>query len=565
MDQFRYYYETEFGELGETDTNGWVQTRCPFHPDSNPSLGVNLKTGGFNCFGCGAKGPLEEFYMKRHNVNFETACRETAKIPESHARIVATFDYINAEGGLIFQACRYNNKSFRLRRPEGNGNWIWNVKGIELIPYNLPEVIDSETVFICEGEKDCDTLAKIGLTATCNPMGAGKWRSEFNQYFRGKDVVILPDNDKPGHDHADNVARNVSEVAKSVKVVNLPGLSEKGDVSDFLAAGNTKDALLEEVNKTPIQRNGALARLKTARELVRQEYPDPKWAVPGILPEGLNILGGKPKYGKSIMALNICMAITTGVKVFGNIQAKKGRAVYLSLEDTERRLDDRVMTMITTERVPDTLHLATEWPKMGSGGLRDLEVIIKVFSDDLRLVVIDTLQKFRPLSTGKQNVQYQVDYEDVAKIKALADKYKISILLVHHLRKMDAEDVMDTFSGTLGLTGAADGLLALIRKSGQTELHVTGRDVESEEYALRLEPEILRWEIIGKADEVMDTSHKQKLFNALKQSSEPLSPKELSEITGLQNSYVKKTLPKLIEVGNVRRIRYGKYVFREIQ
>ena len=135
--EIRAYYETEFGPLGETDSNGWVQTRCPFHRDSNPSLGVNLKTGGFNCFACEAKGSMEVFHMKRHNVDLETACSAIAKILDPvneeavGSKIVATHDYFDADGKRVFQVCRLKNKKFVQRRPSGNGGWIGNIKGVK--------------------------------------------------------------------------------------------------------------------------------------------------------------------------------------------------------------------------------------------------------------------------------------------------------------------------------------------------------------------------------------------------------------------------------------------------
>ncbi|MBI4643654.1 MAG: hypothetical protein HY743_07980, partial [Deltaproteobacteria bacterium] len=142
-------------------------------------------------------------------------------------------------------------KSFRQRRPDGAGGWVWKMTGVKLVPYHLPEIQKADTIFICEGEKDADNLIRLGLTATCNPMGAGKWRETYNGHFQGKQVVILPDNDDPGRKHAQDVARNLHGVAGSVKIVELPGLPEKGDVSDWLATEGTREALEKLVGATP--------------------------------------------------------------------------------------------------------------------------------------------------------------------------------------------------------------------------------------------------------------------------------------------------------------------------
>lgn len=171
-----------------------------------------------------------------------------------------TYDYLDANGELRFQVLRYKTrpdekKSFRQRRPDGKGGWIWNLKGVDRVLYRLPEVIKAveigETVFNSEGEKDCDNLAAHGLTATTCSQGAGKWRDSYSDALKGAHVAILPNNDNPGRKHAEQVAQSLKGKAASVKIVTLPGLEPKGDISDWLDAGHTKDELLELVEGTP--------------------------------------------------------------------------------------------------------------------------------------------------------------------------------------------------------------------------------------------------------------------------------------------------------------------------
>jgi putative DNA primase/helicase len=174
-------------------------------------------------------------------------------------RIVATYDYHDANGKMIFQVCRKepgkngNPKDFLQRQPDPQNpdKWIWKMAGVEYLPYRLPEVLKAKTVFICEGEKDCDRLAALGLVATTNAGGAGKWRKTYTQYFPGKAAVILPDNDEPGKAHALDVARNLHGVADVVRILELPGLPEKGDVSDWLKAGGTVEQLKELADAAP--------------------------------------------------------------------------------------------------------------------------------------------------------------------------------------------------------------------------------------------------------------------------------------------------------------------------
>lgn len=164
--------------------------------------------------------------------------------PAPRKRIVATYDYLDADGVLLFQVCRMDPKDFRQRRPDGKG-WSWSVKGVEQVPYRLPQLLAraDETIFLVEGEKDADNLAALGLLATCNAGGANKWHASLSQHFRGRNVVVLPDNDDAGRAHAQLVAGKLHGIAASVRVLALPNLPHKGDVSDWLEAGHGADEL----------------------------------------------------------------------------------------------------------------------------------------------------------------------------------------------------------------------------------------------------------------------------------------------------------------------------------
>ncbi|MBE3597758.1 MAG: DUF927 domain-containing protein [Limnochordaceae bacterium] len=168
-------------------------------------------------------------------------------------QIVATYDYTDADGRLIFQVVRYEPKGFAQRRPDGRGGWIWDLKGIEPVLYRLPEVRAAvqagQRVYVVEGEKDANSLRALGLVATTAPMGAGKWRKEYAEALRGAHAVILPDKDEPGRKHAQQVARSLHGVAASVKVLELPG--DGKDVSDWLAAGGTREELERLANEAP--------------------------------------------------------------------------------------------------------------------------------------------------------------------------------------------------------------------------------------------------------------------------------------------------------------------------
>ena len=149
-------------------------------------------------------------------------------------KIVKTYNYADATGKLLFQVCRMEPKNFRQRRPDGNGDFIWNMQGVERTIYRLPEVLKADEVLIVEGEKDADSLSELGFTATTNPGGAEKWRDDYSEYLKGKQVVIIPDNDEPGRNHAAQVACSLAGIASSIKIINLPDLPAKGDATDFI-------------------------------------------------------------------------------------------------------------------------------------------------------------------------------------------------------------------------------------------------------------------------------------------------------------------------------------------
>jgi hypothetical protein len=321
----------------------------------------------------------------------------------------------------------------------------------------------------------------------------------------------------------------------------------------------------QDQDKKQQQRQDKQERPKgyTAADLQKMVFPEPKWAVPGILPEGLNILAGKPKMGKSILALNIGLAIATGSKALSSVDVAAGTVLYFALEDTPRRLQSRIETMIPAARFwPERLICYNDWPKMGEGGISAMQAAISEH-EGVRLVIIDTLKMFRPVAKAGRN-QYDVDYEPVNRIKKeISDKHGVSTLLIHHLNKSDAADIMDQFSGSFGLTGAADGLIALARMTGRGDavLHGNGRDFEPYELGLEFQPDYLSWALLGDVAEVMKTKKQQAVFDAIKDAVEPISPKEIAEIIGNdQLGYIKsKALPALMRMGKIRKVGRGKY------
>ena len=231
----------------------WWRRPCPVHGGKRKdSFAINAETGQSRCHSQCAKGwDIPALEQALSGSDFATAVRSIERIigrdlsTNGHAarRIVAEYDYADENGKLLFQVVRFAPKDFRQRRPDGRGGWVWNVKGVRLVPYRLPQVsAEAEMIWIVEGEKDVLALEKLGFVATCNPQGALKWKDAYARHFRGKTVFVIPDADEPGRKHAETVCRSLRGVAASIRLVTLP---TGKDVSVWIALGGDADQLRE--------------------------------------------------------------------------------------------------------------------------------------------------------------------------------------------------------------------------------------------------------------------------------------------------------------------------------
>ncbi len=227
--------------------NGWVAC-CPAHDDKNASLSLTDGTDGKVLAKCHAGctfGAIAAALLK------QGISLNSKKSRNSRGKLIATYDYKAEDGKLLFQSCRFDPKRFTQRQPDGKGGWQWNLRGVEPVPFRLPElkaaIAAGNRVCIVEGEKDCDNLIKLGFDATTGPMGAGKWSPSLSPHFTGARVVIIPDNDEAGRKHAKLVGIALGGFAAHVVVLELSELPEKGDISDWIAAGGTAEQLRAEI------------------------------------------------------------------------------------------------------------------------------------------------------------------------------------------------------------------------------------------------------------------------------------------------------------------------------
>lgn len=242
---------------GVREADGGWSARCPVpghgqgRGDRRPSLSISEAPSGqvaLHCFaGCRTEDVVAALNLRMTDL-FPGPTRP------DRFDIEATYDYRDESGRLLFQAVRLRPKDFLLRRPQPGGGWIWKLGNTRKVPFRLPELLaadPAQPVFVVEGEKDALTLAGLSLIATTNPTGAGKWRAEYSKVLAGRAVVILPDNDDPGRAHGQSVAQSLHGLARSIQVIELPGLPNAGDVSDWLSAGGTVEGLMDMVKLAP--------------------------------------------------------------------------------------------------------------------------------------------------------------------------------------------------------------------------------------------------------------------------------------------------------------------------
>ena len=319
-----------------------------------------------------------------------------------------------------------------------------------------------------------------------------------------------------------------------------------------MAATNPTDTPFLRPVHDDVDQAAVPARLRThwaADELMAMEFMPPVWAVPGIICEGVTLLCGPPKVGKSWASLGLALSVAAGSKALDAIPVEGGPVLYLALEDTPRRLQSRMGKILGGQPAPSGLTLATACPQIGQGG----DEAIAGWLDrnrDARMVVIDVFAKIR----GNAQVgasAYEGDYAAVGAIKRLADSYSVPFVLVHHVRKMASDDFLAEVSGTNGIAGAADATLVLKRARGQADgvLYVTGRDVDESEYALSFNPGSGTWTLLdGIAAEHQTTDTRAAILRHLR--ANPASgPRAIAQATGLGEPNVKATCRRMLTDG----------------
>lgn len=296
----------------------------------------------------------------------------------------------------------------------------------------------------------------------------------------------------------------------------------------------------------------------TAAELMDEVLPPIRYIVPGIFAEGLTLFGGKPKLGKSWFLLNTAIAVAMGGVALGTIQVEQGDVLYLALEDNKRRLQKRLAQLLPNGKKPVRLHYDLNCRRLDDGGLSDIRAWIES-QPDPRLVIVDVLNKVRPAMKGNEGI-YDYDVRSLEGLQGLAAEFGVAVVVIHHTRKAEAEDPFDCLSGSTGLTGTADTTLVLARDSQGTTLYGRGRDIEEIESALSFDRTTGAWTMLGVAADVRRSDERNLILDALRNSPEAMSPKDIMLSAGLENrNALDVMLFRMASAGEIEKAGRGLY------
>ena len=400
----------------------------------------------------------------------------TQKPAEATGVIECTYDYLNADSKLLFQVVRYRDpKDFKQRRPDGKGGYIWNLTGVSPVLYHLPDVrtavADGDLIPLCEGEKDADSALLLGYIATTAPMGAGKWQPEYSETLRGAMVVIIPDLDEAGRQHADTVAWSLWGVAASVRVLTLPEVlngQPVKDLTDWMAASGDRDAfdeLLAECEEYQPPEKAPEGRL-TVRRMSDVIEEAVEWLWHPYIPRGkVTLIEGDPGEGKSHAALAIGSGISNG-QLYGAGRIEPGNILLASAEDG---LADTIkprlrMLEANTSRIYAVADLLT----LDDAGTQSLEKEVLKYLP--ALLIIDPLQAYLggELDINRANQTRHV----MAQLHQLAERYHMAIIVIRHLTKGQSLKPIYRGLGSIDFTASARSVL------------LAGQDPETGNHAL---------------------------------------------------------------------------------
>ncbi len=497
--------------------------RCPCHDDRSQSLSIGAGQKGvvIKCHaGCDTHDIIAAVGLKARDLFYE----ERPTKPQERPKPKFEREHIYPGGKVKKAVFRFpdGSKTMSWRHLEGSK---WE-KGRGNNPHQLyiPGSIDA-TMLIVEGEKDADTLSRMGWPVASGENGAGhdKWLPEYTEQLKDcSSICIFPDNDRVGKEYAQETAAALSAVCQNVTIADLttvwPEIPEHGDISDLLAHVGEEEAqtvvvtligsaipykACSEHEESVQSSNNYRLQVISASDLQRADLPPVKFIITDILPEGTSLLSAASKIGKSWMMLDLGLSVAAGRPFMGHPTNKTG-VLYLALEDSYNRLQDRMNKVLAGQPAPPNFYFSTEAPNLDNGLLETLDEHLKQFQDTT-LTIIDTLQKIRGQSKPREPA-YAQDYREMGIVKDFMAKRGCSVLFVHHNRKMqDDSDPFNMISGTNGIMGAADTIWTITkdkRADGRAVLHITGRDVIQSDTVIEFQKGTYQWATIGAENDI---------------------------------------------------------------
>ena len=413
------------------------------------------------------------------------------------------------------------------------------------LPYRLPDwcPLSGCYIVIAEGEKAVDCLFQNGIPATTNSGGSGNWDSRLNQWFKGRDVVVLPDHDEAGEKHFNKVVTELAGVAQSVSVCRLPGLSDSEDVVDWLDKGNSPEQLLDLLDQAP-----SALELSTfsLNDLCSMEFEEPE-PLHELLPAGCTLLAGAPKAGKSFLAEFLASELAADMRV-----------LYLAMEYTGMVAKTRFGWMHDRD-LQLQIAIKGEEPTLDEGGREWLEKQGKLFRPEL--IVVDTLVQLKSLT----NDSYQTEAKSMKAMRAVLDSICDHHLILHHANKESKDRSSNSVERVLGsqaLAGAVDNVMLLQKSDGIHTLQIDGRTVMPQKLVLKQDGPIFAIEQSPGAELEFSAPVQAEILNAL--FSGPLTVSQIANDLGIQLPNASAYCKKLLKAGRVERLPDKRYQLTEV-
>ena len=492
-----------------------------------------------------AQDRSEALAIVKNQIN--TSQNNSSEFKNSQSKKETYYHYKDQEGAHQYTVVRTDLPGGRKTFKQITKNNITPKKDPDFVPlpYRLPDwyPLSGSYIVIAEGEKAVDCLFQNGIPATTNSGGSGNWDSRLNPWFKGRDIVVLPDQDEAGEKHLNKVITELTGIALSISVCRLPGLSESDDVVDWLANGNNSEQLLDYLDHAP---NALELSTLSLEDLNAMDFEEPE-PLHDLLPAGCTLLAGSPKAGKSFLAEFLASELADNIRV-----------LYLALEYTGMVAKNRFSWMYK-KGLQLQIAIKGEVPVLDNGGREWLEKQGKLFRPEL--IIIDTLVQLKSLT----NDSYQTEAKSMKALRAVLDSICDHHLILHHANKESKDRSSNSVERVLGsqaLAGSVDTVMLLSKKDGVHTLEIDGRTTMPKKVILKQDGTLFSIQESPGAEIEFSAPVQSEILNAL--FSGPLSVTEIAIELGLQTSNASAYCRKLLEAGRIERLPDRKYQLSEV-